>query len=110
MECSTKLANEQELEQALNAIQHYAVVGQDWQQVQNSLGIDLEQTARKTKAIQRVREIRSAADLLRLVLFYAVSDWSLRLCAAWAVLSGIGYLSDVAVLQRLRHSQVWLGQ
>ena len=28
---------------------------------------------------------------------------------AWALLSGIGYLSDVAVLKRLRNSQKWIG-
>lgn len=75
-----------------------------------SLGIDLEKTAKETKAIQRKREIRSAKDLLRLILFYAVSDWSLRLTGAWALLSKIGYLSDVAILKRFRKSRAWLGE
>jgi hypothetical protein len=74
------------------------------------LGIDLERTAKGTKAIQRKREISSGKDLLRLILFYATSDWSLRLVAAWAVLNRIGSLSDVALLKRLRNRKAWIGK
>lgn len=82
----------------------------NWENFQEKLGIDLEGTARASKAFQRKREIRRAQDLLRLILFYAMSDWPLRLVAAWAVLARIGYLSDVAVLKRLRNSKEWLGK
>ncbi len=45
-----------------------------------------------------------------MILFYVSSDWSLRLVGAWALLTGIGYLSDVAVLKRLRNSKNWIGK
>lgn len=106
MESSTRLGSEQRHA----ALQGYAEVRKEWEQVQEQMGIDLEQTARATKAIQRLRQIRSAADLLHLILFFAISDWSLRLCGAWSLLSGIGYLSDVAILKRLRRSRAWLSQ
>jgi len=83
---------------------------QKWEHVQEKLGIDLESTAKETKAIQRKREISSAKDLLRVILFYATSDWSLRLVGAWVLLMGIGYLSDVAILKRLRNSKAWIGK
>jgi hypothetical protein len=83
---------------------------QGWENFEERLGIDLERTAKETKAIQRKREISSAKDLLRLILFYASSDWSLKLVGAWAVLIGIGWLSDVAILKRLRSSKAWLGK
>jgi len=83
---------------------------QTWENFQGKLALDLEGTAKETKAFQRKREITSAKDLLRLVLFYATSEWSLCLVGAWALLCGIGYLSDVAVLKRLRNSKVWLGK
>jgi hypothetical protein len=51
---------------------------ENWESIQEKLALDLEGTARETKALQRKREIRSAKDLLRLILFYASSDWSLR--------------------------------
>lgn len=83
---------------------------QDWESFQEKLGVDLEKTAKETKAIQRKREISSAKDLLRLILFYATSDWSLRLVSAWALLNKIGYISDVAILKRLRDSKAWIGK
>jgi len=42
---------------------------QDWESFQEKLGVDLEKTAKETKAIQRKREISSAKDLLRLIFF-----------------------------------------
>jgi hypothetical protein len=44
---------------------------QGWESFQEKLGVDLERTAKETKAIQRKREISSGKDLLRLILFYA---------------------------------------
>lgn len=100
MKCSTKKGVEQAM----------LLIEQTWDEVPKKMGIDLEQSARETKAIQRLREIRNAGDLLRLILFYAASGWSLRLTGAWAFSRGIGYLSDVAILNRLRNSWAWLGK
>lgn len=83
---------------------------QNWQQIEAGLGLDLTASAKQAKALQRKRQIRSGGDLLRLVLMYAVSGWSLRLVGAWAQLQEIGSLSDVAVLKRLRNSRRWLGR
>jgi hypothetical protein len=85
-------------------------LSQTWESFQRKLELDLEGTAKETKALQRKREVSSAKDLLRLILFYVTSDWSLRLVGMWALLTGIGYLSDVAVLKRLRNSKTWLGR
>jgi hypothetical protein len=82
----------------------------DWEHLLQMLPPDLEATARQTGAFQRPRQIRSASDLLRLVLMYALRDASLRLLGVWACLQGLGYLSDVAVLNRLRHTVAWLTQ
>jgi hypothetical protein len=80
-----------------------------WQEIEQKLGIDLEASACEQKALLRRRGIRSASDLLRLVLVYSQEDWSLRLLGIWAVMQGIGYLSAVALLKRLRNSAAWLG-
>ena len=53
--------------------------------------------------------MRCAADLLRIVLAYAVCDFSLRLLGVWCVLRGLGNLSDVALRKRVRQSRRWLG-
>src|SRR5262245_6848640 len=69
---------------------------------------DLEESAREHGAIVRLRVIRTAAQLLRLVLAYALSGLSLRSTAAWAEASGEASLSDVALLKRLRRCGPWL--
>lgn len=70
--------------------------------------LDLEATARDCGALRRCRAIRSGRDLLRLGLIYGPGGASLRGAAAWAAQSGVGHLSDVAVLKRLRGASAWL--
>ncbi len=70
---------------------------------------NLEASAREKKALVRARKVKNAQGLLRMVLAYAVCDWSLRLVAAWALIQGIAHLSDVALLYRLCQSGAWLG-
>jgi hypothetical protein len=78
-----------------------------WTAIETRLGLDLAESARRSKALIRRREIQSAGDLLRLGLVYCQQDWSLQEMGAWGVLQGIGNLSDVAVLQRLRKCASW---
>jgi len=72
--------------------------------------LDLDETARSSGALVRRRAIGDAAALLRLALGYGPGGLSLRGTAAWATLSGLASLSDVAVLKRLRGAADWLGQ
>lgn len=86
-----------------------ALVQEEWRWVEGLLPDDLERSAVDRLAIRRRREITCASDLLRLVLAYAVCDFSLRQTAAWASVIGLGQLSDVAVLKRLRGAADWVG-
>ncbi len=72
--------------------------------------VDLEESAREYGAIKRLRIIRSARQLLRLVLVYTLSGFSLRTTAAWAEQAGEASFSDVALLKRLRNCGPWLAQ
>lgn len=45
-----------------------------------------------------------------MALAYAGNDGSLRPPSAWAKRIGRADLSDVALLNRLRHAHAWLGQ
>ena len=76
--------------------------GMDWDEVLGRLEgvVDLEETARATGALRRVRKVRRASDLLRLELFYGPGRLSLREAAAAAGDAGIATLSDKAVLGR----------
>jgi hypothetical protein len=64
--------------------------------------------ARETKAFVRPREIRSAVDLLRIILAYCLGGMGLRSTSAWAASVGLADLSNVALLGRLRNSTEWM--
>lgn len=86
-----------------------ALVQEEWRWVEALLPRDLEESAVARLAIRRRREVSCASDLLRLVLAYSLCDLSLRQTAAWADVVGLGHLSNVAVLKRLRGAAEWLG-
>ena len=86
----------------------HPLLDEEWERTLQTIPVDLEETAKETKALQRRREIKSAADLLRLVLAYSVCDWPLRLVGLWACVKDIANLSDVAVMRRLENAKAWL--
>lgn len=82
----------------------------DWQHLLSWLpaNLDLDASAEVFGALRRRRQLKSGGDLLRLALGYGPCGLSLRGAAAWAGLNGVGSLSDVAVLKRLRGAGDWL--
>jgi hypothetical protein len=89
---------------------HESLLNRDWQSVVRTLGgaETLETTARQTKAFQRGREVKTAVDLLRMVLAYCLGERGLRSTAAWAASIGLVDISNVALLYRLRQCGDWL--
>lgn len=83
----------------------------NWAQLIEHLSgtVELEASARRAGALIRHREVKGAADLLRLTLGYAVCDWSLRLLGIWCELWKLGHLSKTALRKRLQHCHCWLG-
>lgn len=71
-------------------------------------GAALDASAREHKAVLRSRKIKGAADLLRLLLMYAVGGLSLRSTAALAADGGVADMSDVALMQRFRRAANWM--
>lgn len=91
-------------------MRHESLLNRDWAGVVGRLGgaETLRRTARETKAFVRPREIRSAVDLLRLILAYCLGERGLRLTAAWATSVGLVDITNVALLYRLRQCGDWL--
>jgi len=89
---------------------HESVVDRDWQSVVARLGgaAALERSARETRALVRARVFATAADLLRMILAYCLSERGLRSTAAWATSIGLVDVSNVALLYRLRQCGDWL--
>jgi hypothetical protein len=62
----------------------------------------------RTKAVKGLRKAKGAGPLLRTLLLHVGCGYSLRETAVRAKQAGLGELSDVAVLKRLRKSREWL--
>ena len=67
-----------------------------------------EAKAKELGALKRAREIKSAEELLWLILLYLTEGKSFRGTSALMHLSGEPKISDVAILKRMRNSADWL--
>jgi hypothetical protein len=81
----------------------------DWAVIESLLPVGWEDAAREQRAFRRSRYLESPAAVLRLLLFHAVSDGSLRATVAQALMGGIASISPVGLLKRLRTSGQWIG-
>jgi hypothetical protein len=91
---------------------HESLTNEDWGWVVERLGGAslISSIARETDAFVRARGIRSAIDLLRLLLSYCLGHVGLRGTAAWAEAMGVASVSDVALLGRFRNTTLWLSR
>ncbi len=82
---------------------------QRWEdEILQKLPPNLGSQANNLKAFQRKRQLSSPEDLLRAILAYVLGVMSVREWGAWAVLVGLGNLSEAAWRKRLRLASVWL--
>lgn len=79
-----------------------------WQDAARWLPSNLDALAQETSGFRRRRGVRSALDLVRIALAYALLDLSLRSVSTWMATHGLGDVSDVAVLGRLRRGARFL--
>ncbi len=94
------LPSQEQLERLLN---------EQWsQEILPCLPKDLEEQAHTLGAFVRIRHLRCAADLLRALLAYALCGLSFRGLGVWAVLTGIGSLSEKAWRKRLLRAEGWI--
>ena len=89
---------------------HESLLNRDWHEIVGRLGgaEALETSAHETGAFRRARAIRTAVDLLRMILAYCLGKRGLRSTTAWATSVGLVDISNVALLYRLRQCGDWL--
>src|SRR5208282_5299007 len=90
---------------------HESLLNELWQTTVSRLGgaAAIEASAREARAFLRPRAVKSATDLLRLILAYCLGGMGLRSTSAWAASAGLADLSNnVALLQRLRNCGAWM--
>ncbi|MCP4537372.1 MAG: transposase [Chloroflexi bacterium] len=83
------------------------ILAKDWDELVSSIPDDLESSAKEYGALRRRRGIKSAANLLRLILIYA-NVLSLLTTALWGVGLGICNISRQAIQKRVHKSTPWL--
>lgn len=82
--------------------------GDEWRLISRLLPLGWEEAARACGAFKRTRFMKKPDELLRLLLYHAVSGGSLRTTVAQAKVAGIASMSPVALFKRLRTSAAWL--
>lgn len=104
MQCSTEKPPATACPQPLAAAQ----LASSWELLVSQLPADLDERAQASGAWVRRRKLQRATDLLQWLLVYAVGDCSLRQVGLWSRVNGVGDVSDVTILNRLRQSVGWL--
>jgi len=69
---------------------------------------DLEESAKSTGALLRKRGVKSAFELLKLLLICAIATMSMRMLSLSAVSLNIADISDTAMRKRIIKSVAWL--
>jgi hypothetical protein len=83
---------------------------EDWEYVRTLLPGDLEESAYRSGALLRCRNISDATCFMRIALAYAVSDLSLKDVAAWASALQLAEITGPGLFYRLRQAEEWLEQ
>jgi hypothetical protein len=84
------------------------LLDEEWEFLTGFLPDDWREQARSTGALRRARGIANADCLLQLILLHTATGLSLRQTVVRAREQSIADISDVALLKRLRSSEVWL--
>jgi hypothetical protein len=91
----------------LNVPKTTKMLTKEWPELVKTIPDDLETSAKEYQALRRRRGIKSGADLLRLILLYAIV-LSLRLTAVWSVGLQLCDISRQAIEKRVLNSTAWL--
>ena len=81
-----------------------------WTYIEQDLPENLDEMAYETGALLRRKGISSAANLLRVILTYGVTDLSMKAVSAWATSVKLAELSSVALFYRIRDAKDWLSR
>ena len=85
------------------------IVDENWEVLVSAFPSGWQPLAREAGAIKhQLKEFRSESDLLRVLLMHVGKGYSLRETAVIAKAAGLADVSDVALLKRLRKSELWL--
>lgn len=80
----------------------------EWRVIESLMPDGWREAAHQTGAFRRARYLKDPAEVLRLVLFHAANDGSLRETVALASASGLASMTAAALFKRLHTATGWL--
>jgi hypothetical protein len=81
----------------------------EWEKITKTiLPKDIEEKAKELKALERKREVKSAVDMLKVMLIYATQGLSTRMMSVIGIAHEIADISDTAWRKHLIKSVIWL--
>jgi hypothetical protein len=83
-------------------------ITEDWKEISGLLPEGWEEKARELGALKRARKVKTAGQLLRLLLMHVGPGLSLAQAVARAGQCGLPEISDVALMNRMRGAEEWL--
>lgn len=83
-------------------------IDESWEVLLSLFPAEWREQARQARAVERLRGFSSIDDLMRTLLLHVAQGYSLRETAVRAKAAGLGVVSDVALLKRLRQAEGWL--
>ncbi len=85
------------------------IMDEEWSLLASFLPSEWRDLAKQTGAMRRARgEIADPATLLQVLLMHVATGLSLKQATARARVQGLASMTDVALLKRLRTSEMWL--
>jgi Transposase DDE domain len=81
---------------------------ESWEVLVSLFPTEWQQQARQLGAVERLRGFATIDDLMRILLLHVAQGYSLRETVVRAKAAGLGAVSDVALLKRLRQAGPWL--
>lgn len=81
-----------------------------WTYIERELPENLDESAFAAGALIRRKGVDCAANLLRVILTYGVTDLSMKAVAAWASSVKVAEFSGPALFYRIRDARDWLAQ
>src|SRR5262249_27717777 len=81
---------------------------ESWEVLVSLFPRDWQRQARELGTLARLRGFASVNDMMGTLLLHVAQGYSLRETVVRAKASGLGSISDVALLKRLRKAEPWL--
>jgi hypothetical protein len=92
-------------------MENKSIMDHNWEFILTMFPQNWEKLAKETKAVQHFKgDIKTLPDLMKVFFLHIANGYSLQETVARAKLSGLGNISNVTLMNRLKNSDEWFRQ